>query len=224
MYQWDWQIIVTYKQVFLHGALVTLELSLLVIAMGTVFGFALAFAKRSKETVLVWLANSFIEIFRILPILVVLIWIYYVLPVLFNWRVSAFTAAVLALGFHLSAFVAETARAGIESVPEGQFESAASLGLNSRQTMTEIILPQALRNMTPNLLGLYLNEVKNSSLASVIAVNELLHQGNLLISNTFRPLEIYTTVAIVYALILVPLTLLARWAEKKYSVGVVLKA
>ena len=197
----------------------TLWLSLLVVAFGSVWGFALAFLKRSPEKVLVWFASSCVELFRVLPILVVIIWVYYVLPILFNWRLSAFTAAVLALSLHLSAFVAETVRAGIESVPQSQFESAEALGFNRSQIMLFVVLPQAVKNMIPNLLGLYINEVKNSSLASVIAVNELLHQGNLLISNTFRPLEIYTTIAVVYAILLIPLMYIARFLEKKYSAG-----
>lgn len=217
MYTWNWSIIFSYKAVFIQGAVVTLELTLLAIIVGTILGILMAFAKKSSNQVLSILARGYIELFRAIPILVLLIWIFYVLPIMLDWRISAFLAAVIALSLNLSAFVAETFRAGVESVDQGQFESAWALGLNQRQTMTYIILPQAIRNMVPNLIGLYINEIKNSSLASIIAVNELLHLSNIVISNTFRPLEVYTTVGIVYLALILPLVYVARKFEKNLS-------
>ena len=214
MYEWHWQVIWNYKQIFIEGALVTLELTLLAILLGTLLGSLMAAIKKSNNQVLSFLAKAYIEIFRALPILVLLIWIYYVIPLLFNWQISGFTAAVLALALHLSAFAAETIKAGIESVPVGQFESGQALGMTGRQIMVFIILPQAIKNMLPNLLGLYINELKNSSLASIIAVNELLHRSNILISSTYRPLEIYTAIALVYLVLILPLVYLTRLAEK----------
>ena len=161
----------------------------------------------------------FIELFRALPILVVLIWIYYVVPTLFGWKFSPFTAAVLALSLNLAAFAAETVRAGIESIAHTQRESGLALGMTDYQTMRRIILPQAVRPMIPNLLGLYSMEIKNSSLASVIAVGEVLHQANILISDTYRPLEIYTTVAFVYLMIILPLIAFLRFAERRFARG-----
>ncbi|HYV33954.1 MAG TPA: amino acid ABC transporter permease [Candidatus Limnocylindria bacterium] len=219
MYQWNWEVIASYKYVFVQGALVTLWLSLLVIALGTLLGLVLAFGSRSRELIVVWPIRIYVILFRTLPVLVLLIWVYYVLPILFGWNLSAFAAATIALSLHLSAFVSEALRSGIESVASTQYESAMALGFSPWQTMLKIILPQAIKNITPNLLGLYINEVKNSSLASIIAVNELLHRSNILISNTFRPLEIYTTVAVVYILILLPLGYLAHKVEIKFSAG-----
>jgi len=219
MYEWNWQIIWTYKQIFVEGALVTLGLTLVAVVIGTLIGALMAALKRSSNLVLSFLAKFYIEIFRALPILVLLIWIYYVIPILFNWQISGFTAAVVAIALHLSAFSAETIRAGIESIPSGQFESGYALGMNSRQVMIFIVLPQAIKNMIPNLLGLYVNELKNSSLASIIAVNELLHRSNILISNTYRPLEIYTTIALVYLILILPLIYLTKSLEKKFIKG-----
>lgn len=215
MYDWNWRIITLYKSVFIQGALVTIWLTFLVIILGTIIGIIFSFLKRSRINFLSILAKIYIEFFRSLPILVLLIWVYYVAPILFSWRLSGFVAALIALSLNLSAFVAETVRAGIESVPKEQLESGLSLGMSYWQTMFKIILPQTIRNITPNLLGLYINILKDSSLASIIAVNEILHRSNVLISQTFRPLEIYTTVAVVYLLIIVPFTLLANYWERR---------
>jgi len=215
MYTWNWEIIALYKNVFIEGALITLWLTLLAVILGTIVGIFFAFFKRSRNYLLSIFAKIYIEFFRALPILVLLIWIFYVVPILFNWRLSAFTTALIALSLSLSAFVAETIRAGIESISKEQLESGLSLGMSYWQTMFKIILPQTIRNVTPNLLGLYINILKNSSLASIIAVNEILHRSNILISQTFRPLEIYTTVAIVYLMIIIPLIFLASYLERK---------
>ncbi|MFH0952260.1 MAG: amino acid ABC transporter permease [Patescibacteria group bacterium] len=217
MYDWNWEVISIYKTVFIHGALMTIWLTLFAVVIGTGLGFALAFLKRSRQLFLSGIAKVYIEIFRAIPLLVLLIWIFYVIPILFDWRLSSFTAAVLALSINLSAFIAETVRAGIESVPRGQYESGLALGLSSRQVMWRIIIPQAIKNMIPNLMGLYITQLKLSSLASVIAVNELLHRSNILISETFRPLEIYTTVAIVYLIIILPLVYLSKVVERRYG-------
>lgn len=217
MYNWNWEIISLYKMIFIEGALVTLGLTFLVVIIGTGGGCLMAVLKKSTNIFLSLFSKIYIELFRALPILVLLIWIYYVMPILFNWRVSGFWVAVVALSLHLSAFVAETIRAAIESVPSGQYESGLVLGMRKIQIMWHIILPQAVRNMIPNLLGLYVNELKNSSLASVIAVNELLHRSNILISNTYRPLEIYTTMAVVYLIIILPLIFVTRWFEKRLA-------
>lgn len=219
MYRWDWNTVLAFKSVFLSGAVVTLELTLFIVVVGTSLGVFFAFLKQAKNPLFVWAANIYIELFRTLPILVVIIWIFYVAPILFEWRINSFLAAGLALSFHLSAFVAETTRAAIQSIPRSQFESGLALGLNHRQVMTKIVIPQATRNMIPNLLGLYINELKNTSLASIIAVNELLHQSNILISQTFRPLEVYSITALMYLIIILPLVFFARFLEQRFTKG-----
>lgn len=219
MYDWNWRLIFVSKSIFVEGAAITLLLTVFVVLIGTVLGALFAFLKQSRTSPIAWLAKIYIEIFRALPILVVIIWIYYVLPVLFDWRISPFFAAGIALALHLSAFVAETIRAAIESVSSSQLESGIALGMSRYQAMVHIVLPQAIRNMLPNLLGLYVNELKNSSLASIIAVDDLLHRANILISETFRPLEIYTAVAVAYLIIILPFIFLARYYEKRLARG-----
>jgi len=217
MYQWDWRILSVYKLVFLEGAIVTLWLTFIAVILGTILGVIAAFMKRARNKIVSAIAKGYIELFRAVPILVLIVWIFYVLPILLNWRVSAFVAAILALSINLSAFVAETVRAAIESIPNSQFESGVALGMTHRQIMQHIILPQAIRNMVPNLMGLYISQLKNSSLASVIAVNELLHRSNILISETYRPLEIYTAIAVIYTAMILPLVWLSRIVEHRLA-------
>ena len=217
MYQWDWSIILQYRQVFIEGALTTLWLTLLVVVCGSLCGLLIGLMRRSTFPLFSVFAIAYIEIFRALPILVLLIWIYYVSPILIGVQFSPFITALIALSINLSAFVAETVRAAIESIPKNQFESGLTLGLSQTQTMFFIILPQALKNMLPNLLGLYVTQLKNSSLASVITVNELLHRSNAVISNTYRPLEVYTAVAVCYLLLILPLTILAGVVERRLA-------
>ena len=216
MYNWNWEIIYQNKLVFLEGAITTLILTLLAVMAGTLLAVLLVFLKKSKYFLLALLAKVYIEIFRSLPILVLIIWIYYVLPIFLNWRIGGFSAAVIAISLHLSAFAAETIKAGLSAVPKNQSESGYALGLSSFQVLLYIIIPQSFKTIIPNLLGLYINELKNSSLASIIAVDELLHRSNVLISNTYRPLEIYTAMAVVYLILILPLVYLIRLVEKYY--------
>lgn len=218
MYDWNWNIILLYKLVFLEGALITIALALTAIICGTLLGIIIAFFKKSRNLLLSSLGQAYIEIFRSLPILVLLIIIFYIFPILNGWILTPFTTAALALSLHLSSFVAETVRAGLESIPRAQSESGLALGMTRRQIILYIVAPQAVKNMIPNLLGLYIQEIKNSSLASVIAVNELLHRSNILISETYRPLEIYTTLAAVYLIIIIPVAYLTRLIERKLTI------
>jgi polar amino acid transport system permease protein len=219
MYEWNWAILSTYYSVFLRGALVTLTLTGVVICTGSLLGVVFALLRRSDNLVVVWLVRLYIQLFRALPTLVLLIWIFYVMPLFINIRLSPFVSAAVALSLHLAAFVAETVRAGFESIAKGQYESGLALGMSSRQVMVRIMAPQATKNILPNLIGLYITELKNSSLTSVIAVDELLHRANILISETFRPLEIYTAVAVMYLILIVPLIYLAHLAERQLSKG-----
>ncbi len=217
MYQWDWNVIGQYKYVFLQGALVTLWLTLLVVVFGTILGILVGLVRRSNVPFIPTIAKIYIELFRAFPTLILLIWFYYVSPIIIGVQFSPFWTAVIALSLSLAAFVAETFRAAVGSIPKNQFESGFTMGLSSTQTMFHIILPQAVKNMLPNLLGLYVTQLKNTSLASVIAVGEVLHQASTISSMTYRPLEIYSAVAVIYLILVIPFSLLADWVEKRMN-------
>ena len=127
MYEWQWNVIAQYKYVFLQGALVTLWLTLLVVLCGTILGICVGLIRRSNVPIIPILAKIYIELFRAFPILVLLIWFYYVAPIMFGIQLPPFWTAVVALSINLSAFVAETFRAAIESIPRNQFESGFTL-------------------------------------------------------------------------------------------------
>jgi polar amino acid transport system permease protein len=212
-YQWRFEIILLYKEAFLRGVAVTIALTIITISTGTVAGLALVLGRISPIRILSWSSMFVIEFFRALPLLVLLIWIYFCVPILFGVRISAFASAATGLSINLAAFVAETIRAGVESIPSGFTEAARALGMTKSQTMRRIILPQAVRQMMPALFGLYISMLKLSSLASVISVTELLHAANDVISQTYRPLEIYTTIAAIYVLLVLPGLIVSRKLE-----------
>jgi polar amino acid transport system permease protein len=191
-------------------------LSFISIIVGTIPGIFLALARNARNLVLRLFSRVFIEIFLAIPVLVLLIWLYFCLPILMpGLRLSGFWVAILGFSLSLSAFVAETVRAGIESIPPGQTEAALSMGMTRNQITWRIVLPQAIRIIIPPLMTQYITCIKLSSLASIIAVNELLHLSGLLIMETFRPLEVYTATAIAYMAIILPLNLLVRSFEKR---------
>ncbi len=213
MYDWDFRLVWHYRWVFLQGGWITLELSFLAIVLGTAIGTLLGLGRASRFLWMRLPISLYVELFLAFPVLVLLIWIYYCGPILFNVHLSSFWTAVVALTLSLSAFVAEIVRSGLKAVPKGQIEAARALGMTQIQALIYIEVPQALRVVMPPLLGMYISTLKLSSLASVIAVYELLHSAQNLITTTFRPLEVYTVVAAVYLIMLLPLILITRRIE-----------
>jgi len=213
MYDWDFNVILRHKWVFIQGAWISLKITLLVAVLGTVAGGLLGLARAGKARWLSIPAAVFVELFLALPIVVLLIWIYYCGPILLGVNLSGFWTAVLALSLTLSAFVAEIVRSSLHAVPLGHVEAARGLGMTRVQAFHHIVLPQAFRVMLPPLASMYIDTLKMSSLASIIAVYELLHSAQNLIMSSYRPLEIYTVVALIYVVIIIPFALLTRRYE-----------
>jgi|SRR3989338_618698 len=214
-YNWDFSIIFNYKEAILKGTLITIEIAFLSIILGTILGLILCFLKISKNPFFKYPSSIFIEIFRDLPLLVLLIWLFYAIPPLFGINISAFYTSIIAFSLNLGAFSAEIFRAGVNSISKGQTEASLSLGLTKFQTMKDIIFPQARRIIIPPLTGRYIETIKLTSLASIIAVDELLHVGGIIISLSYRPLEVYTAVAVLYLAIIMPLTFFLRRFERR---------
>lgn len=214
MYTWDFHTLKVYTGPLLGGLLTTLWISSISIFCGTIIGILLAVARKTRTRIIRYPAIVFIELFLAMPVLVLLIWAHYCLPLLVNLRISASTTAVLVFSLSLAAFVAETMRSGIEAIPNGQVEAGLSLQLSSIQVYKFIVLPQAFRLMLPALLTQYLTCLKLSTLASVIAVYELLHTANNIALQTYRPLEVYTVVALMFVLVILPINLTIRKLEK----------
>jgi His/Glu/Gln/Arg/opine family amino acid ABC transporter permease subunit len=195
----------------------TLLISALTLVFATAGGLVIAVMAGSRLWPVRSLATAFGELIRNTPILVQLLWVYYVLPILLGIRIDAFTACILGLSIYSSAFIAEVFRAGIQAVPVGHREAAAVLGLSSGQAFVRIVLPQAIRLILPPLAANFVQLIKYSSLAAVISVGEVTRRGMELSSSTFRPLEIFTFIALIYFVICWPLTQSIRISERRLA-------
>jgi polar amino acid transport system permease protein len=218
-YQWDFAIVERYLPVLLWGAGWTLRLSVISFLGGLLLSLPVGFSRASERGPLSFVAGVYTEVMRTIPALVLIIWLYYCLPILFDLRLSAALSATLALALSSSAYSAEILRAGIRAVPIGQVEAAYALGYSRYQAARDIVAPQALKLMVPPFMGLFIVTVKNSALASFIAVPELLHNANNAISESFRPLELYSAIAVIYIALLLPLLLLSKRFEWESQYG-----
>jgi polar amino acid transport system permease protein len=166
-----------------------------------------------------WFVNApliaYIEAFRCTPLLVQIIWFYYAFPVLVGLDIPAAVAGFLVLSLYTGAFYAEIFRGGVLSIERGQWDAARAIGMRRRQVLRTVILPQAVKRMIPPFMNQSIIQLKNTSLVSTIAVSDLLYQGTLITSATYRPLETYTTVAVIYFAVLFPLTLAAQAVERR---------
>ena len=218
MYSWQFSVIWDYYEVFIDGALFTIALTGISFGIGLVLGLAVAFARLSRHWYVRAPATLYVEIFRSTPALIQLVWIYYALPILTDIRLSGFMAVALGLGLHAAAYFGEIFRGGILSIDRGQTDAAKAVGMVHRQSMWRIVLPQAIRRMVPPFMNETANLIKLTSLGSVLAVYELLHASSHLITQTYRPLEVYTAAAIVFAMIIYPITYLSRVLERYWHI------
>ena len=223
-YTWGWYIFNPFLDKgasnieFLAGGLTaTLLVSLCAIVLSVLIGALMALAALSKRKVLQTLARLYVEIFRAIPLLVLLLWVFYGLPVVLGLQLGVFVAGVLSLALSDSAFEAEVFRAGIQSVPKGQVEAAKSLGLSWFQQMRFIVAPQAIKVILPALGNQFIYVVKMSSLISVIGLPELTRRANELNVNEYRPLEIYSFLVIEYLILIVCISWLVRKLEVKLA-------
>ena len=209
-YDWHFEVVRESLPFLLGGLKLTVALSVLSMAASLVFGLLVSLARLSRRRVLRGITAGYTDFFRGTPLLVQLLWIYYSLPILTGLVLSPFVTAFVALTLNLSAFVGEIYRAGITSIARGQREAALSLGMTNRQAMRRIILPQSIRRVIPPLGSVWVSLFKDTSIVSVIAVSELMYQGKVLSIETYRPLEIYTAVALIYFVVTYPQ---ARWVD-----------
>lgn len=204
-YEWRFDILSEGNLEFLLGGLgLTIALSVLSMIGSLVLGFLIALARLSPWRILQIITTVYSDFLRGTPLLVQLLWIYYSLPILTGVVFSPFVSAAIALTLNLSAFVSEIARAGIQSIGRGQREAALALGMNGWQAMSRVILPQSIRRVIPPLGSVWVSLFKDTALVSVIAVPELMYRGKVLSIETYRPVEIYTVVALIYFFVTYP--------------------
>lgn len=216
-YQFRWDVIWSNLDFLMSGLQMTLFISATSLVFALIGGLILALFDLSKFAVLRGFSLALGEIIRNTPILVQLLWVYYVLPIVFNIRVSALAGILIGLSLYMAAFISEVYRAGIQAVPNGHREAAQVLGLTSAQSFVRIVLPQAIRMTLPPLASNFVQLIKFSSLGAVISVSEITRRGMELSSSTFRPLEIFSFIAVVYFLICWPLAMAIRIWESRLA-------
>ena len=217
MYTWRFDAVWGYRELFLTGTAVTIGLTIAVVVLGLLIGLVAGLGQLSRSPVLCWLSWLYIEMFRLTPLLVLLLWFYYALPMLTGIKIDALTAAVVTLSLYGGSFYAEVIRGGIVSIETGQSEAGLALGMTPGKVMRRIVLPQALKRMIPPLMNQSIIQFKNTSLVSVLAVPDLLYQGQIVAMDTYRALEVYTVIAAIYFVVLLPATVIVKRAERRLS-------
>ncbi|XAH26357.1 amino acid ABC transporter permease [Xylophilus sp. GW821-FHT01B05] len=212
-YDWDFGSLWKYRWLLLSGIGYTLLFTVMCVALGLLIGLVTGLGRLSSNPYITAPLRAYIEIFRCTPVLVQLVWFYYALPVLTGIEMSAVVAATICLSLYGGAFYSEIVRGGIISTDLGQTEAAKALGMTRLQLLRRIVLPQAFKKMVPPLMNQSIMQLKNTSLLSVLAVPDLLYQGQVIAHDTYRPLEIYTFIAVAYFAVLLPVTIWAKRME-----------
>jgi polar amino acid transport system permease protein len=216
-YQFRWDVIPNNFDFLMSGLQMTLLISATALVFAMIGGLLLALLDMSRYLALRAIGLAIGEVIRNTPILVQLLWVYYVLPIVFNIRISSLAAILIGLSLYMAAFMSEVYRAGIQAVPKGQREAAQVLGLTTFQSFRRIVLPQAIRFTLPPLASNFVQLIKFSSLGAVISVTEITRRGMELSSSTFRPLEIFSFIAVVYFFICWPLSMAIRVWEHRLA-------
>ena len=199
----------------LSGMGVTIYISLISIIISMILGFIVAIPSLAKNKFLTYINIGYVEIVRAIPLLVLILWIYYGLPIMTGLSFSPFVSGIIALAISESAFQAEIFRAGINSIKKSQWEAGSSLGLTFYKRLRLVILPQAIKNILPALGNQFVYVLKMSSLVSIIGIADLTRKANELVVSTYRPLEIYTFLILEYLILILIVSFLVRRLERK---------
>ena len=199
----------------LSGLTTTIYISVISIIISAVIGFIVAIPSLAKSKFLTYINIGYVEIVRAIPLLVLILWIYYGLPIMTGISFSPFVSGIIALSISESAFQAEIFRAGINSIKKSQWEAGSSLGLNFFKRLRLVILPQAIKNILPALGNQFVYVLKMSSLVSIIGIGDLTRKANELVVTTYRPLEIYTFLILEYLVLILIVSYFVRKLENR---------
>jgi polar amino acid transport system permease protein len=215
----DWSVVWRNADTLVEGTELTILLAVTTMAIAIPGGILLALMRLSGVRVLASTSACFVELFRNLPLILVIYTAYYVLPVAIGLSFSPITTAIVALSLNVSAYNGETFRAGIASIRQGQSEAAYALGMTRWQATREIVLPQAVRRVLPVLASTWVSLFKDTSLVSVISVGELAYTSMRIRAQTYRVLEMLTAMAAIYWLLGYPQAKLVDWINRRYAVN-----
>lgn len=211
-------IVVNAIPLLIEGAIFTIEITVLSVAIGIVIGLFVGIGRISKIKIIKYLSAIYVDFLRGTPLLVQIFLIYFALPIITGVKMNPFVAAVAACSINSGAYVAEIFRAGIQSIDDGQMEAGRSLGLSWMQTMRYIIIPQAFKRVIPPLGNEFIALLKDSSLVSVIGFEELTRRGQLVIARTYASVEIWLCVAIIYLVMTLSISRFVAYLERRYRV------
>lgn len=208
-----WQ---TYQADILSGLKITIMASLIALVFSLLIGTFMAILQVSKTKWIKRLGNSYVNLFRNLPLLIVVMFFFVVIP-LYGIKIDGITAGTIGLTLYTSAFIADTVRAGIEGIPKGQMEAGLASGLTYSQVMRLIVLPQAFKLVIPPLGNQFINLVKNSSILAMVTGADLMYQGDLIASSTFNTIGTYTLIGLIYLMMTMPLSYLMKYLEVRLA-------
>ena len=214
----DWSVLWQYRDALAKGTATTVLLTFGTMAIALPCGAIVAALRLYAWSPLRALATAYVEFFRNLPLILVVYWAFYVLPILTGLGLSPIFTGLAALALNVTAYNAETFRAGINSIRRGQVEAAMALGMSRVQALRRVVIPQALRRILPVLASTWVSLFKDMSLVSVIAVTELAYVSMQVRAQTFRVLEMLTAMAIIYWLLGYPQAKLVDWIQRRYAV------
>jgi polar amino acid transport system permease protein len=215
----DWSVVWRNADALVEGTELTILLAVTTMAIAIPGGILLALMRLSGVRALSSASACFVELFRNLPLILVIYTAYYVLPVAIGLSFSPIATAIVALSLNVSAYNGETFRAGIASIRQGQSEAAYALGMTRWQATREIVLPQAVRRVLPVLASTWVSLFKDTSLVSVISVGELAYTSMRIRAQTYRVLEMLTAMAAIYWLLGYPQAKLVDWINRRYAVN-----
>lgn len=221
-YEWGWFILspsnatgLTNLRFLISGITTTIYISTISILIAMVVGLLVAIPAITKNKYLSYINIFYVEVVRSVPLLVLILWVYYGLPILTGFSFSPFVSGIIALSISESAFMAEIFRGGINAIKKTQWEAATSLGLNFSKKLKFVILPQAFKVILPALGNQFVYVLKMSSLVSIIGISDLTRKANELVVSTYRPLEIYTFLILEYLILILIVSYFVRRLEKK---------
>lgn len=216
-YTFDFHAISQHTGPLIEGLITTVELTIAANVVGLTLGFVIALLAMSRWAAVRTPTMLFIEFFRCTPAIVQVIWIFYCVPILFEVYFDSLTMGVIALGLNLAAFNAEAYRAAIQTVPREQLDAGIALGLNPLQRILHIVLPSAVRTAVPVLITNGIGTFQQSALVALVAVQDLMYVGKSLATETYRPIETFTVIALIYLAVSFPVSQLVQHLERRRS-------
>ncbi|MFC2153204.1 amino acid ABC transporter permease [Actinomycetota bacterium] len=212
-----WDFIWESRWIFLDGVKLTIVIALVAFALSSALGLLVAVLRMSKNRIIQPLIASYVNVFRAIPLLVFILFVYYGVAIQFDLNATAIQAGILALTLQYSAWLGEIFRSGIQAVPHGQREAALSVGMSRFQTFFRVVIPQAARIVIPPTGNMFIGMIKDSSLVYIIGVPELLRVSNRLANRTFRYFEVYLATVLIYLVLTMAVYFVVKYLEKRYA-------